>query len=185
MTKKKYKEEVQKREHYLDDLPNETKNQVRGSGHDVLGVNVNDVAADGTGRVEHEGVVLRDLHGVGGLLVDGTLVNGLGDSVVDELAEKDTVGAGLEEGVTLLSDGDEVLKIGVVLQGVVDPVDEGELLLVGVGVGGAVSGGRGSSTKDIDVAGLLDNGAEAAGLAGPALANNLVHKEKKKGRKKE
>ena len=56
------------------------------SGNDVLGVNVDDVAADSTGRVEHEGVVLRDLDGVGGLLVDGALVNGLGDGVVDELA---------------------------------------------------------------------------------------------------
>jgi len=157
----------------LDNLPNETEDQMGSSGNDVLGVNVDDVAADGTGRVEHEGVVLRDLDRVGGLLVDGALVNGLGDGVVDELAEENSAAAGLEEGVTLLGDGEEVLEVGVVLEGVVDPVNEGELLLVGVGVSGSISGRGGGATHHVDVAGLLDHEAEAAALAAPALSNNL------------
>lgn len=158
---------------YLDNLPNQTQEQVGSSSHNVLSVNVNDVASNGTGRVEHEGVVLRDLDGVGSLLVQGTLVDGLGDGVVDELAEEDTVAAGLEEGVSLLGDGDDVLKIGVVLEGVVDPVDEGELLLVRVGVSGSIGGGGGGSTHDVHVSGLLDDSAESAGLSGPALTDDL------------
>ena len=60
---------------YLDDLPEEAQNEVRSALHDVLGANVDDVAADGRGRVESKRLVLVDGEGVQLALVDGSLVH--------------------------------------------------------------------------------------------------------------
>jgi hypothetical protein len=171
---KKGKEKKRIRKTDLDDLPNESQNQVGSSGNNVLGVNVDDIATNSASGVQHEGVVLRDLNWVRGLLVDGALVNGLGDGVVDELAEEDSVAAGLEEGISLLGNGEDGLEVGVILQGVVDPVDEGELLLVGVRVSSSISGGGRGSTKNVDVSSLLHNGTKSAGLSTPALSDDLI-----------
>jgi hypothetical protein len=43
---------------HLDDLPEQSKDEVRPSLHDVLGSDVDDVAADGAGRVEGQSLVL-------------------------------------------------------------------------------------------------------------------------------
>lgn len=86
----------EKRRIYLDDLPDQSEDQVGSSSHDILSINVDDIAPNGAGRVEHEGVVFRDLHGVISLLVDGALINGVWDSVVDQFAEEDSIAAGLE-----------------------------------------------------------------------------------------
>ena len=71
---------------HLDDLPQETQDEVRPGIHDVLGANVDDVAADGGGRVEGQGLVLVDGEGVQLALVDGSLVNGARHRRVDQLA---------------------------------------------------------------------------------------------------
>ena len=46
--------------------------------HQVFGPNVDDVASDGAGRVESEGLVLVDCVRVE-LAIDGSLINGAGD----------------------------------------------------------------------------------------------------------
>lgn len=56
---------------------------------EVVGVDVDDVAADGLGGVEGEGEVLPLRVGGQALLVDGALVDGLRDGQVDELAAED------------------------------------------------------------------------------------------------
>jgi hypothetical protein len=82
---------------------------------------------NGTGRVEHQGLVLSELDGVGTLLVDRTLVNGIGDGIVDELAHHDAGADGAEERVAILGNGEETLEVLVLLENVVDPVKEGNL----------------------------------------------------------
>ena len=68
-----------------DNLPQETKDKMWLALHQVLCPDVDDVAADGTGRVEGQGLVLVDGIGVE-FAVDGTLVDGTGDGRVDEFA---------------------------------------------------------------------------------------------------
>lgn len=71
---------------YTDDLPDQTEDQVRLAVDQVLGTDVDDVATDGRGGVEHQRLVLVDGVHVQLLLVDGTLVNGIGHGRVDQLA---------------------------------------------------------------------------------------------------
>lgn len=60
---------------------------MRTSLDDILGTDVDDGAADGLCRVDHEVVVLSDLEDAElGLLVDDTLIDGIRDSIVDQLA---------------------------------------------------------------------------------------------------
>lgn len=62
---------------------------MRTSLDDILGTDVDDGATDGLCRVDHEVVVLSDLEDAElGLLVDDTLINGISDSIVDQLAVK-------------------------------------------------------------------------------------------------
>lgn len=76
----------------LDDLPNETQNQMLASIHDILGSNVDDTASDSLGRVNGDVVVLNNLE-VGELVLDvqDTLIDGVWHRVVDELAQKKTI----------------------------------------------------------------------------------------------
>lgn len=76
----------------LDDLPDETQNQVLASIHDILGSNVDDTASDSLGRIDGNVVVLDDLE-VGELVLDvqDTLIDGVWHRVVDELAQKETI----------------------------------------------------------------------------------------------
>lgn len=76
----------------LDDLPDETQNQMLASIHDILGSNVDDAASDSLGRVNGDVVVLNDLE-VGQLVLDvqDTLIDSIWHRVVDELAKKKTI----------------------------------------------------------------------------------------------
>jgi hypothetical protein len=103
------------------------------AGANVLRVNVDDVAANGAGRVEHEGNVFGDLDGVLGFFVDSALVDGVGHGRVDQLAQDNALLARLEE-AALPADGQNVLEFGVIRQLLVDPVGERHTLLVRVRV---------------------------------------------------
>lgn len=76
----------------LDDLPDETQNQVLASIHDVLRSNVDDTASDSLGRADGDIVVFNDLE-VGQFVLDVqyTLVNSIWHRVVDELAQQETI----------------------------------------------------------------------------------------------
>lgn len=82
---------------YLDNLPEQPKDQVRASVHDVLGSDVDDVAADRAGRVEGQSLVLLDGEHIQLALVDGSLINSVGHRGVDKLT-----GEGKEMGVPYL-----------------------------------------------------------------------------------
>ena len=61
---------------YPDDLPEQTKHQVRLAGVEVVGADVDDVAADGARRVQGQCQVLVDLVDAQlAALVDGALVD--------------------------------------------------------------------------------------------------------------
>jgi hypothetical protein len=64
-----------------------------------------------------------------GALVEHTLVDGLGDGVVDELADEETIVHRGEERVVLGVDGQAAADVPVLVQGVVDVIGEGLLLL--------------------------------------------------------
>lgn len=70
----------------LDDLPHQTKDQMVGSLHQVDRRNVDDVATNGTRRVQNQSLVLSDAESVQLGLVDGALVDGTRDGIVDQLA---------------------------------------------------------------------------------------------------
>ena len=73
---------------YPDDLPQEAQDQVLLALDQVVGVDVDHVAADGLGRVEGEGQVLHlGVHAGTGLLVDRALVYRVGARVVDDFTE--------------------------------------------------------------------------------------------------
>ena len=76
---------------YSDDLPDETKYQVRLAVNQILGTDVDDVTTDGRGGVEHKCLILMDGVHVQLLLVDGTLVNCVLDGRVDQLAVRQGV----------------------------------------------------------------------------------------------
>ena len=80
--------EERERAHHpnLDDLPEQSKDKVRPSLHDVLGSDVDDIASDGAGRVEGQCLVLLHCEHIQLALVDGSLVNSVGDRGVDQLA---------------------------------------------------------------------------------------------------
>jgi len=159
---------------------------------DVRRADVDDVAADGLGRVEHEGAVLgnlvytrffvvckRDdlrayLDGVLGLLVDGALIDGLGDGVVDELAQEDARLGGGKERLVLVVDGEDSLEVGIIGQDIVDPVGKGNLLLVRVRVDSARDRLLRGTREEVEAAGLLDDLAKAGVLARAELLDNLV-----------
>ena len=100
--------------------------------HEILRADVDDVAADGLGRVDGDGLVLVDLEVVEvGALVEHTLVDGLRDGIVDELADEETIVHRGEERVVLGVDGQAAADVPVLVKGVVDVIGEGLLLLHG------------------------------------------------------
>ena len=56
--------------------------------HEVLGSDVDNVAANGRGGVYGQGLVLVDCESVQFPLVDGTLINSVGNRSVDQLTTK-------------------------------------------------------------------------------------------------
>ncbi len=72
-----------------DDLPQQPQHEVRLALVDVLGPDVDDVAADGLRRVERERQVLVDPVDGQVRLVDGALVDGARLRLVDQFAALD------------------------------------------------------------------------------------------------
>ena len=60
---------------HLDDLPQQAKNEMWFSIHDVLGPDVDNAAANGAGRVEGKSLVLVDSEGVQLSFVDSSFIN--------------------------------------------------------------------------------------------------------------
>ena len=67
-------------------MPEQSKDEVRPSLHDVLGSNIDDVTSDGASRVEGQCLVLLHCEHIQLALVDGSLINSVGDRGVDQLA---------------------------------------------------------------------------------------------------
>ena len=61
---------------------------MRPSIHDVLSTNVDDVATDGAGRVQCQGLILLNGEHIQLPFVDGSLINGVGHRGVDQFANK-------------------------------------------------------------------------------------------------
>ena len=59
---------------------------MRPSLHDVLGSDIDDVTSNGASRVEGQCLVLLHCEHIQLALVDGSLINGVGDRGVDQLA---------------------------------------------------------------------------------------------------
>ena len=64
---------------HLDDLPQQAQDEVRTTIHDVLSTDVDDVAANGTGRIESQRLILMNRESVELALVHCSLVNSVGD----------------------------------------------------------------------------------------------------------
>lgn len=109
-----------------------------------------------------------------GLLVDGALIDGLGDGVVDELAQEDARLGGGKERLVLVVDGEDSLEVGIIGQDIVDPVGKGNLLLVRVRVDSARDRLLRGTREEVEAAGLLDDLAKAGVLARAELLDNLV-----------
>lgn len=76
----------------LDDLPNESKNQVLTTFNKILGTNVNNRASDSLGRVDNDIVVFSHLEAVDLLSsIEDTLIDGVRDGVVDEFTHNQTI----------------------------------------------------------------------------------------------
>lgn len=72
---------------HSNDLPDQPEDEVNLTLHQILCTNVDNVAADGLGRVDTQVLILCDLEGVEvGALVDGSLVNCALDGRVNEFA---------------------------------------------------------------------------------------------------
>lgn len=82
-----------------NDLPDESEDEMFGSVGDIGRTDVDDRASDTIGRGDDDVVVLCDLEGVesfglsleDGGFVENSLVDGVGNGVVDELGENETV----------------------------------------------------------------------------------------------
>lgn len=70
----------------LDNLPEQTQHKMRPTLHHVLGADVDDVTANGAGRVEGQGLVLINGEGVQLALVHGSLIDSVRDRSIDQLA---------------------------------------------------------------------------------------------------
>src|SRR5690348_11417576 len=71
----------------LDDLPDETENKMFTPFDQILRTDIDDTAANGFGRIDDHIVVFRHLERVDlGTLVEHTLVNSLGNRVIDQFA---------------------------------------------------------------------------------------------------
>lgn len=150
----------------LDDLPNQAKHQVRPSFDQILGANVDDVTANGFGRVDDDVVVFCLVEGVLGVEVQGTLIDGVSDGFVDQFTSRRCQGKPgclgdrhgiLPEQDTILTfpvqlhafpvDREARLEMWIVLEGIIDVIRE---LLLFVFVDGMLRGVRGATdTNDL------------------------------------
>jgi len=130
----------------LDNLPDETKNEMGFSFHEILRTDVDDIAPDGFGRHDAKVLVLNNSEVVQVLLVEHTFVDGLRDSIIDQFAQEDTIMASWEKGHVISFDGQNALEVSVFLEGVVDVISKCDLLFVRKGMGCGVS----SSSKRND-----------------------------------
>lgn len=69
-------------------MPDQTQHQVFSSVDQILTTNVDDVATNGFSRVQNKGLVLTNFVNVKLALVDDTLVDSIGDGVIDQFANK-------------------------------------------------------------------------------------------------
>ena len=74
-----------------NNLPQQTQHKVLCACNHVLRANVDDVAADGSRRVEGQRLVLGNQEGVEFLQVDGAGVDRVGHGRVDQLAQHNAV----------------------------------------------------------------------------------------------
>lgn len=146
-----------------DDLPEEAQDQMGLALGQVVGVDVDDVAADGLGGDQGEGQILKLPVDGQVLLVDRPLVDRVRAGVVDDLAQQDAVLDALVEALALPVDGQEVLQVLVVAQVRVDPVGEGQLLLESHRVGGALRGDARHAAESLEVLLLGDDRLEGTG----------------------
>lgn len=76
----------------LDNLPDETEDEMLTTFHNVVGPDVDDGATNGLGRVDDDVVVLNHLELIHLLArIEDTFVNCVWDCVINELAEDETV----------------------------------------------------------------------------------------------
>lgn len=79
-----------------DNLPDETENQVLTALNDIAGANIDDGTADGLCGIDDNVVVFGhvevvELLGAGGGTIEDTLVDRVGDGIVDELCEDEAI----------------------------------------------------------------------------------------------
>lgn len=123
-----------------DNLPNQTQNQMLPDLDDIASTNVHNRAPNTLGGLNNDVVVLAHLEGIEvlGLLswpVQNSLVNGVRDTVVDELGKHKTILALVEHLKCIGREGQAVADVGITSQNSVDMAGElGSLILVdGVG----------------------------------------------------
>ena len=92
---------------YLNDLPEQTQDQVRATLHNVLRTNVDNVATNGGGRVEGKGLVLLYPEHIQFCLVDSSLIHSVGHGGVDQLAVCECVWVSVSVNVCVCGGGGE------------------------------------------------------------------------------
>jgi hypothetical protein len=102
-----------------DNLPNETQDQMFPSLSDIARSDVHDGTSDTFRRRDDDIVVFCNLECVEGFtrggFVEDTGVDGVGDGVIDEFAEDETVFTVVEELHCLCWDGEAVVDVWIVL----------------------------------------------------------------------
>ena len=84
-----------------DNLPDNAKDQCGRSLDEIIGANVDNVAANGLGRVDGERVILVDLVDVEALEVESAVVHSVRHGAVDEFVEQHSVVHAGEERVVV------------------------------------------------------------------------------------
>jgi len=127
-----------------DNLPDEAEDEMLADLNDVAGANVDDGAANTLGGLDDDVVVLGHVEGIEGLdlaarHVQDTLVDGVGDAVVDELGEDQTILALVEHLKGIGREGEAAVNVGIACEDGIDVARElGPLIFVdGVGDVGA------------------------------------------------
>jgi len=98
----------------LDDLPDQTQHQVRGTINKILATNVDDVAANSFGRVDGDLLVLSHFVHVEVIaLVEHTLINSVRNGVVDQFAQQQAIFHRGEQGHVLRVDRQSVSNVAI------------------------------------------------------------------------
>lgn len=145
-----------------DDLPQQTEHQMRLALGQIVGIDVDNVAANGLRGDQGKRQVLELTIDGQVLLVNGALIDGVGAGVVDDLAQQDAVLDGLIETLALGIDGQQVLQILVVSQIRVNPIGEGQLLLQAHRMCGALRRYARHAAQGLEVLLLGDDRLECA-----------------------